>query len=776
MQITSAFRFVWPQPEERRRRGEDCWECGRKRMRSLGSDPALAGLVVNPSKCRMLSMEEKRDLVYELSKWKQGAPELLQPWSRKDLLEILCLEMGKERKYTGLTKYKIIEILLKIVSEKQSGKFIKYMDTASPPPPNPPPPSKRQRKNAHPCRLPVGTIHYLETNACEDVHESRYYLCQNLACRATISLKDTFCRRCSCCICYKYDDNKDPTLWLACGSEASSEGDCCGMSCHLECALKHEKSGIARSEHNARLDGSFCCVSCGKVNDFLGCWRKQLCVAKDARRVDILCYRVSLCHKLLKGTEKFQNLLEIVELAVKMLEEEVGAFDGLPIKMARGIVNRLSSGAEVQQLCSAAITFLDSMLSTASHLPPLKNQKSDIQSIILSFEDVSTTCLTVVVGLKEDGSLSEGVAGYSLWYQKADIAEYPTEPFCKLLRPKGKHVVTDLEPATRYMFKVVAFSNSSNLGEWEARVTTGSVAKDDTTNLRMTRGIPDMNCESPESNGSGLSNPSEGYESNNTAACVDQEKLPRTSSGCSEKPNIPDLEKALNSEDPFTAVLDKMNEDGKEEELPDHSVSAVEESNFMILTSSHKDSPHSTNVDKPSDILNSGKESYAAKGNEMVIIPYRYQETILPFTPSNPETLKCVGRGGNSMPGTNGQNCFPKPEKELVLSSTKNRSGARCEKLCNKDSSVKGGYEYCVKVVRWLECEGHIETNFRVKFLTWFSLRATPQERRVVSVFIDTMIDDPPSLAGQLIDTFSEGVHSKQPLRLPSGFCTKLWH
>ena len=70
---------------------------------------------------------------------------------------------------------------------------------------------------------------------------------------------------------------------------------------------------------------------------------------------------------------------------------------------------------------------------------------------------------------------------------------------------------------------------------------------------------------------------------------------------------------------------------------------------------------------------------------------------------------------------------------------------------------------FCVKVIWWLECEGHIEANFRMKFLTWLSLRATQQEKRIVSVFVDTLIDDPASLAGQLIDTFSEAIYSKRP-------------
>nr|ACF80688.1 unknown [Zea mays] len=87
----------------------------------------------------------------------------------------------------------------------------------------------------------------------------------------------------------------------------------------------------------------------------------------------------------------------------------------------------------------------------------------------------------------------------------------------------------------------------------------------------------------------------------------------------------------------------------------------------------------------------------------------------------------------------------------------------------HKDSFSEVSYEYCVRVVRWLECEGYIETNFRMKFLTWFSLRATLQERKIVSVYVDTLIEDPVSLSGQLVDSFSERIYSKKRPSMPSG-------
>jgi hypothetical protein len=99
------------------------------------------------------------------------------------------------------------------------------------------------------------------------------------------------------------------------------------------------------------------------VNDLLGCWRKQLIVTKDTRRVDILCYRVSLGQKLLNGATKYKKLYEIVDEDVKKLEAEIGPLTGLPVKMVRGVVNRLPSGADVQKLCDSAVQSLDQILS-----------------------------------------------------------------------------------------------------------------------------------------------------------------------------------------------------------------------------------------------------------------------------------------------------------------------------------------------------------------------------------------------------------------------------
>ncbi|XP_052189862.1 protein VERNALIZATION INSENSITIVE 3-like [Diospyros lotus] len=118
-----------------------------------------------------------------------------------------------------------------------------------------------------------------------------------------------------------------------------------------------------------------------------------------------------------------------------------------------------------------------------------------------------------------------------------------------------------------------------------------------------------------------------------------------------------------------------------------------------------------------------------------------------------------------------------KNNSSLVLRSTTScPPRTPCKSYQNTKHAVLSGqkrpeerdYEYYVQVVRWLEHERLIERDFRVKFLTWFSLKATPRERKVVSVFVDTLSDDPPSLAAQLIDTFSDEIYSeRRPVSLP---------
>ena len=86
------------------------------------------------------------------------------------------------------------------------------------------------------------------------------------------------------------------------------------------------------------------------------------------------------------------------------------------------------------------------------------------------------------------------------------------------------------------------------------------------------------------------------------------------------------------------------------------------------------------------------------------------------------------------------------------------------EKLVNVKSSISCGFglEDCVKIMRQLECSGHVDKSFRQEFLTWYSLRATAQEMNVVKTFIDAFKDDSVALAEQLVDTFSDCISRKR--------------
>lgn len=96
------------------------------------------------------------------------------------------------------------------------------------------------------------------------------------------------------------------------------------------------------------------------------------------------------------------------------------------------------------------------------------------------------------------------------------------------------------------------------------------------------------------------------------------------------------------------------------------------------------------------------------------------------------------------------------PSTPCKISETRILLGLNCKRTEESD------YDYSVRMVKWLEHEGHINEDFRVKFLTWFSLKASMKDRRVVSAFIDALIDDPPSLAGQLSHTFMDEIFCNQ--------------
>ncbi|XP_057979846.1 VIN3-like protein 2 isoform X3 [Malania oleifera] len=732
-------------------------------------DSSFDGIVFDPSKCSKLTMEEKRELVYELSQLSHGAPEMLQSWSRQEILQILCAEMGKERKYTGLTKSKIIENLLKIVSEKKSLEHRAAADLEIQLSPASQKAAKRQRKTDHPSRLPVAVNNLSISSGIGDLANAVY--CKNSACKANLMREDAFCKRCSCCICYRYDDNKDPSLWLICSSEPPFQGDSCGMSCHLECALQHERSGISKNGQHSGLDGGFYCVSCGKVNDLLGCWKKQLVVAKDTRRVDILCYRVSLSQKLLNGTKKYQKLYDIVDEAVNKLELEVGPLSGLPLKMGRGIVNRLSSGPEVQKLCALAVGSLDVMLSSAvpyAFPNPMTQGTILLAPSTIRFDGVSATSVTVVLG-SEDPS-SEDIVVYNLWHRKAREMDYPAGQTCTLRSPNARFVVSGLSPATEYIFKVISFNGKRESGMCEARCSTIGAGGEVQKSSIVER------SQSPATNCSSMSNPSSVEDETNNVTPYNDRNETREDNYFNYCENADKIVSANISND----TIKYTNVDQEGAQADSVSVLCEERGAGMVVSAPssgvlkfEKLQSQEVQVVEETSIDNRSS-SPAFTGLECV--PYvASSEAGLPVTPCKLDIFKDgVGRNGRPKPSGTGKDVDMGGEPQAG-SSSKKRGGERQDEHARNDNSDRD-FEYCVKIIRWLECEGHIEKNFRQKFLTWYSLRATPQEVRIVKVFVDTFIDDPASLAGQLFDTFSDSISSKRLSAVPAGFCMKLWH
>ncbi|KAF8084155.1 hypothetical protein N665_0732s0013 [Sinapis alba] len=374
------------------------------------------------------NIEEKRQLVHELCIDSDSAFETLKKWDREELVQVLCAESGEKGNNSKWSKDQIINKLLKVVTEKKDSSTTTEWN------------SKRQRSN-------VKTKDKATSN------------CKNLACQAVLRREDMFCKRCSCWICGNYDGNKDPSLWLTCDSNPPFS---CGFSCHLDCALKSDKSGIKEDEPSHDADGCFYCVSCGKRNSLLECWKKQLLIATETMSVEVLCSRLVLAQKLLKGTEKYTKLSETVEEAVKCLETELcGSLTDLSSTNRRGNVNRLASAPKVKALCSSALeSLLDDPL-------PVEMQGSTK----IRFEDVDATSLTLILGGSEEETSSPGnFIHYRVLHRKGSEKDY-TET-CALMSPETRFVVSGLTPDTEYCFKVFSFRGIKETSVEETKVST----------------------------------------------------------------------------------------------------------------------------------------------------------------------------------------------------------------------------------------------------------------------------------------------------------------
>ncbi|KAL7586550.1 hypothetical protein Lser_V15G39122 [Lactuca serriola] len=586
---------------------------------------------------------------------------------------------------------------------------------------------KQNRKGENPIRIPP------ITEPCSDSRCSSTWICRNSACRATLSIVDTFCKRCSCCICHLFDDNKDPSLWLQCTSESDSlsvsqSAESCGLSCHIECALQRRKVGVVDLGQLMQLDGSYCCASCGKVSGILGYWKKQLTIAKDARRVDSLCYRIYLSFRLFDGTSRFHELHEIVKEAKTKLETEVGPLSGVSAKMARGIVSRLSVAGEVQSLCNTAIQKADEISSTVS-LAALDIKEGSLPAACkFIFEEVTPFSVVLVLIELSTASCSD-IIGFKLWYSKTAEETHTNtkDPVSTFPRSQRRILISNLQPCTEYSFRIVSYTASGDLGHSEAKCFTKSV--------EILHKNPDR-VTIPRDEG--------------TSGTKDVE----SDSGF----KVRDLGKILR--------LAWIEERGYLDDITGSDLSRL--SQIMKPEASKPDEPPSAS---------------RALDLNVATVPDLNEE----LAPVNESSNADVDHGSGGSEnwahphGANGNGEVPTVESRADVS--RKRPGRTEVNDCDTNSAsalinmspgdLDGNFEYCVKMIRWLECEGYIKQEFRLKLLTWFSLRSTEQERRVVNTFIQTLMDDPSSLAGQLVDSFADIINNKRPR---NGFCSKLWH
>ncbi|KAK4283715.1 hypothetical protein QN277_000638 [Acacia crassicarpa] len=666
------------------------------------------------------------------------SPELLQEFlksgSKKELLR-MCFY--KDRKNISSKR--------KMPETKSTSKVVKKQDNKKVSTLSNQPPRKQQRKSKNPTRLrPV-------PEQLADSGHSDSWICKNSACRAFLSADEKFCRRCTCCICHLFDSNKDPSLWLVCSSE-SDEGDSCGFSCHIECALQHEKVGVVDHGQLMQLDGGYCCASCGKVTGILGCWKKQLNIAKDARRVDVLCYRLYLSYKVLDGTSRFKELHDIVVEAKAKLETEVGPVNGVSAKMVRGIVSRLSIASEVQKLCSLAIEKADGWPSVVNPdsidglLPP---------ACKFVFEEVTASSVKIIL---IDKSSFKDIKGYKLWYYKSNEELLANDPVCEVPNNQKRILLSNLQPGTEYTFRIISYTDMGQLGYSEAKCFTKSADPTKTgPSSLIDLGRKKENLEIGASSSGSKTEPNltvadsgfkvrdlgkvvglgwtqdqgplEGFCGVDMKNCCKEsemvkpklsEEQPAVSRGLDLNViSVPDLNEELVP--PFESSKDEDNGCTLQKAVEADDDAASRFAQKISLAKSHGSGDSHTWMNGPT--------------GEVSAVDSRGDACKKRAVSTNEDTHDCNSTLANGSP--------------LRVS----------DGTCSLDEN----YEYCVKVFRWLECEGHIKQEFRLKLLTWFSLRSTEQERRVVNTFIQTLLDDPCSLAGQLIDSFSDIISNKRP-------------
>lgn len=372
-----------------------------------------------------------------------------------------------------------------------------------------------------------------------------------------------------------------------------------------------------------------------------------------------------------------------------------------------------------------------------------------MESKLVRFEDVFTSSVTVV--LSSEGSSMENVVGYTLWHRKAVEMEYPVEPTRTLFSPSTRVVLSDLTPATDYVLKIVSLDSKRELGMSEVPFCT-SKAGNELSNLNL-KSLEVERSQSPPTNCSNLSNPSSVEdETNNIVLCSneDENRGDNCLSCCDN------TDKTISTDLCCTTIAFTSKSHIGNAGL---MASLGDDEDSMVKVSSLPNADDVNLQNKQCSVVQTTEETSTDNGSNaplqtaLEFTPFvSSEEAGLPITPCKLENVKgSHGRKGVSEHCSKDlDNGSGKEDGPQVGSSSKKRVGEwqeECAGTGDKD------FEYYVKVVRWLECGDHIDKTFRQKFLTWYSLRATPQDVRIVNAFVDTLIEDPVSLAGLLVDT-----------------------
>lgn len=320
------------------------------------------------------------------------------------------------------------------------------------------------------------------------------------------------------------------------------------------------------------------------------------------------------------------------------------------------------------------------------------------------------------------------VKGYKLWcFKKGETPE--DDLFVDCSRTERRMVISDLEPCTEYTFRVVSYTEAGIYGHSNATSFTKSVEILQSVDSKEKR-ITDLE--------GGNDQPSDREEKSSISSRFQISQL-------SKYVQLAEAQEEGLLEAFYNVDTEKICE--PEEELPrrrphefDLNIVSVPDLNEELTP------PDSSGGEDNGVPLNSLAEADGDDDNYDDAVSNGRQKTI----------NNCVVISDGS--GDDPEFDFLTTRKRKAISNSNDSENHECD-----SSPIDDTLEKCVKVIRWLEREGHIDKIFRVRFLTWFSLSSTAQEQSVVSTFVQTLEDDPSSLAGQLLDAFADVVSTKRP-------------